>query len=950
MQTRRQLKVARQTATELNGAAFVDSEPFVDFPLTTTGNIGDDLERTQEIDVNHGTTEIWLCSMCKKELYISDSIGCDGDCFTWSHAKCAGISEEQLAILTSDEKSKWFCSVCKDSPSPLSQALTEYRNKANPSTDPIEVDNEEDITVPLSLPAFSTECKISSATWGDLSGDEIQTTMDNAYEEVVRWRKNLFKVPTGAIGKDFIAEVTKTLDMFNSSSNMESVAITMLNTMFPLLLQKPTAKSKAKDHKRYLENRLVLWKAGKITELMREGRAIQKKLAKSKNQKNQAEKMFVRLMLQGKISAALRWIGSQQSNRLEVTKEVRDTLQEKHPPSAELRDCATIKGPVDKVENVIFENIDAGLIQLCAKRTHGSAGPSGMDSEGWARLLCSRQFKSKPSELCESIAVLARRLCCDFVNPHYIRTLTSSRLIPLDKNPGIRPVGVGEVLRRIIGRAVTTVLKPELIDSTGPIQVCAGIPGGIEAAIHAVRKMYEDPNTEAVLLVDADNAFNSLNRKAALNNIRYICPEFSTYLVNTYRSPSNLYIPGETEALQSREGTTQGDNAAMGKYSCSLMPLLANLSKEEMGIPKPKQVWYADDAAGSGSLDALHSWWRQLVKEGPWFGYHPKPSKTWLIVKEEYKEKAEELFPDTQITCTGHKYLGSYIGTEEGKCDFVSEKIKEWKSDINALADIARREPQLAYAGFIYGTSKRWTFVARTTPNMSEAFRQLDWLINETFVPAIIGKDHITDLMKTVFTLPAKMGGLGIRNINEISELEYQNSLKLTEELTSQIFNQSRVMKLDDDKLELARSEVKKANLEFYKHKRNMIYERMEISERRQLDLASEKGASTWLTTLPLSEYGFQLNKQEFNDAILLRYNFKIKNVAPVCVCGERNSVNHALICKVGGYVSLRHNHLRDTTADLLKQVCKDVQTEPHCCHSVVNYLHLEQTQLNRLS
>ena len=72
--------------------------------------------------------------------------------------------------------------------------------------------------------------------------------------------------------------------------------------------------------------RLVLWKAGKIIELMREGRAIQKKLAKSKNQENQAEKMFVRLILQGKISAALRWIGSQQSNRLEVTKKIRDTF------------------------------------------------------------------------------------------------------------------------------------------------------------------------------------------------------------------------------------------------------------------------------------------------------------------------------------------------------------------------------------------------------------------------------------------------------------------------------------------------------------------------------------------------------------------------------------------------------------------------------------------------
>ncbi len=106
----------------------------------------------------------------------------------------------------------------------------------------------------------------------------------------------------------------------------------------------------------------------------------------------------------------------------------------------------------------------------------------------------------------------------------------------------------------------------------------------------------------------------------------------------------------------------------------------------------------------------------------------------------------------------------------------------------------------------------------------------------------------------------------------------------------------------------------------------------MKPSEKRLLDLASEKGASSWLTSLPLAEYGFILNKQEFNDAILLRYNFKLKNVAPVCVCGEQNTVNHALICKIGGYVSMRHNHLRDTTAELLRshQICKDVETEPH--------------------
>ena len=133
---------------------------------------------------------------------------------------------------------------------------------------------------------------------------------------------------------------------------------------------------------------------------------------------------------------------------------VLEILKEKHPQAAPLCNEAVLKGPIDKVEEVLFENIDSKLIHQSAKRTHGSAGPSGMDSDGWGRILCSKQFKSKPAELCDSIAVFARRLCTNYVNPEYIRAYTASRLIPLDKNPGVRPVGVGEVLRRIVGKAV----------------------------------------------------------------------------------------------------------------------------------------------------------------------------------------------------------------------------------------------------------------------------------------------------------------------------------------------------------------------------------------------------------------------------------------------------------------------------------------------------------------
>ena len=132
-------------------------------------------------------------------------------------------------------------------------------------------------------------------------------------------------------------------------------------------------------------------------------------------------------------------------------------------------------------------------------------------------------------------------------------------MIPLAKDiDGVRPIGIGEVLRRIVGKAITTVLQPDILTSTAPIQVCGGLHGGVEAAIHAMRRIYEDPETEAVLLIDAENAFNSLNREAALKNLQITCPEFSKYVLNTYRQPAELYIPNSEEIIYSQEGTTQG--------------------------------------------------------------------------------------------------------------------------------------------------------------------------------------------------------------------------------------------------------------------------------------------------------------------------------------------------------------------------------------------------------
>ena len=78
------------------------------------------------------------------------------------------------------------------------------------------------------------------------------------------------------------------------------------------------------------------------------------------------------------------------------------------------------------------------------------------------------------------------------------------------------------------------------------------------------------------ILLLLSNAFNSLNRAAALNNIRVLCWLIATYVTNTYRVPTRLFVVGGSE-LKSAEGTTQSDPLAMPAYAISLQPLISLL-------------------------------------------------------------------------------------------------------------------------------------------------------------------------------------------------------------------------------------------------------------------------------------------------------------------------------------------------------------------------------------
>jgi len=157
-------------------------------------------------------------------------------------------------------------------------------------------------------------------------------------------------------------------------------------------------------------------------------------------------------------------------------------------------------------------------VKKVAHMIRGSAGPSGTDLENWSNFLLRYGDHSK--RLREAIAASIRRHANEVVEWNDIWAFLSRRGIALDKSPGVRPIGIGEVRQRIEAKVMVMITGIDLQEKYGADNLCVGTKAGIEGAIHAMATVMDADETEGMLLVDAKNAFNSLCREATLWNCR----------------------------------------------------------------------------------------------------------------------------------------------------------------------------------------------------------------------------------------------------------------------------------------------------------------------------------------------------------------------------------------------------------------------------------------------
>ena len=227
--------------------------------------------------------------------------------------------------------------------------------------------------------------------------------------------------------------------------------------------------------------------------------------------------------------------------------------------------------------------------------------------------------------------------------------------------------------------------------------------------------------------------------------------------------------------------------------------------------------------------------------------------------------------------------------------------------------------------------ASKWTFLARTIPDISNLFQPLEDVIRQRFLPVLTGQSPFSDSIRDLMVLPTRLGGLGIENPVMQATKKRDTSCKVTAPLVNLIVEQSKNFPMEAlEEQTRVKYDVSQAGRQAQASIADSIYTTLPNSLQKAVEISKESGASTWLTALLLEEHGFALHKGAFRGALCLRYGWRPPLLPSQCVCDKTFSVEHALSCPHGGFPTICHNEIRDITAHLMSH---NVGIEPPLQH-----------------
>lgn len=758
------------------------------------------------------------------------------------------------------------------------------------------------------------ECKDNKELIWGLETREVCKLVKEAYEKMVDFKRNTFTIPANKAGKNLLELYAETLRWAGSDGKEGHFGFHANTILMAICLQITDKKATMRQRTEQLKATTEKIRQGNLKQAIAEACAIQVKLKKKKTGKTKGRKTnWVSVMRQkaqeGELKAAARMLDESNSGVEVPSENILQRMGAMFPRRrANEQELPTPNPMATKLQHIRPKDIEGAIQKL-----QGSGGPSQLDARTFKRMIFSKVFNKEAEQIVHEITNITNKLSAKQFERKQAEPLVALRMVAIRKKDGnFRPVGISEILRRIITKVVAWEIKLDVKEVTGSRQ-CAGLPGACEAAIKGMDELYQQG--KAVLVLDAEGAYNNLNRRSALIAVGKAIPDAYQMIKNFYEHPTRAFYGGKELTIE--EGTIQGCALSSAVYDIGIQPLAKEM--EEEGIV---QVWLCDDLAAAGEPEMLRKWLRKLKDRAPVYGYHINKKKSYAIAKERGSVKCFEK-EGVQIT-EGAKYLGAALGRESYKDEHMKGRLNEIGQKTQKLIQLAKTSPHSAYYVFSASVKHEVTYLQRIGMKDEEVKRlevKFKKLAESLVGQAIVGRNTLEQVSN-----PTRYGGLAIAAINLMEETRemFSRGEVTSGDLKSKLINQDHALPIKMDM-----SEFKKQKEKLIRKEINEQIDRESKAEdksrRQELKL---KGTNNWIGAPPIKARGRYLNKNAFQDAVRMRLGLEPKNLSQKCACGNKNSVNHSRTCHIGGYINMRHDKVRDYIYDKAKMVYNDVEKE----------------------
>ena len=419
------------------------------------------------------------------------------------------------------------------------------------------------------------------------------------------------------------------------------------------------------------------------------------------------------------------------------------------------------------------------LTEAVSKLNYGSApGSSGWSFRSLGAILSIKEETESTSHL-QTVLDFFNCAVAGNLPPEVFEIWATSRSVLIPKNDNaFRPLGIGECLLRLISKMLNDKVKTELGEKLAPLQLCVGIKGGAEIGARMAQKTYGvDKLTQ--MLIDIENAFNSMPRNLVLRGLKKYCPELIPFFTALYRTRSPLCLStGETVGYSST-GVRQGDPMAMIYFAVGIHDILVEIQTEfeeeasKRGRPTSELggiVAYADDINLSAPDWLLPRMFNSLIKKIDEARMKVQLTKCKVLCPTGDQplllpdstlavpaQLREEIPHEIKIVMDGMIVLGAPVGTPEYVQTTTISIINSYLTDLDGIQHLHKSS---AYALLKMCINQRPNFLRRCSSRnetMDSIFNGFDQKI-DTALAKIVGRTHMDPSDKIARGLSSRLG------------------------------------------------------------------------------------------------------------------------------------------------------------------------------------------------